>query len=225
MDKLLVETVEVRGRSSFWRVIDMRVEHVVLFKVDELTEEAQYKAHEAWVNECHEIVWAEENRESLKAFCREFPVEAKNWWYDVGNGGITPVMGYGFIEDEVWELTGLRLRTWLINNYGHVLTEGRYFSIVISTNPYRYKAKRSKAILEESCCPFTGYCMDESLLAPIREFIRKPDGRTLEDLLTKCLWSWVDACREDAEYQVSFEYFVEHARANEYEFTADGRMQ
>lgn len=200
----------------------MRVEHTIIFKIDELSETAQQKAWEKSLQH-FDMPWADENRQSLEAFCKEFPVKAKDWCYG-DRADIVPVMEFSQYDDAVWELTGLRLRTWLLNNFDHVLYAGKYISKTYSTLPYRYRFRHSKAIIEESCCPFTGYCMDETLLDPIRKFIKTPDNRTLEDLLGECLWSWVYACQEDYEYQSSFECFIEDARANEWEFNESGEM-
>jgi len=203
----------------------MRVEHIVICKLHELTEEAQDKAHEEYLERFGWDIpaWREENRESLEEFCKVFPVKAKNWSYGYRTD-ITSVIEFSAYDDDVWDLTGLRLRTWLINNFEEWLYKGKYIHIVTNLKPYSYKSKHSKAIIEPSCCPFTGYCMDENLLDPIRKFIKEPDGRTLEDLLNECLWSWVNACQEDYEYEMTFEFFKEHAEANEWEFYQNGKM-
>lgn len=200
----------------------MRVEHTIIFKIDELSEKAQRKAWEKSL-EHFDMPWDDENQQSLIAFCERFPVDAKNWCYG-DRADITPVMNYDEVHADMWWRDGLRLRTWLLNNHGHVLCAGKYINKTYGILPRHHRWRRSKALIEESCCPLTSYCKDENLLDPIRAFIKVPDNRTLEDLLGECLWSWVNACQKDYEYQTSFECFLEDARANEWEFNKHGKM-
>lgn len=202
----------------------MRVEHVVYFRLHELPEEVQEKAHENYLNQGHEIAWADENRQSMEEFCKVFPVDAKDWQYGLCQLYVTPRMRYSEYADEVWDMTGLRLRTWLLNNFDGVLWKGKYFSLTTNTSPYRYVHRYSKAIIERASCPFTGYCMDDNLMDPIHKFIEKPDSRTLEDLLSECLWTWIHACQSEVEHQNSFEYFKDAAEINEWEFDQHGKM-
>lgn len=74
-------------------------------------------------------------------------------------------------------------------------------------------------------CPFTGYCGDEPLMDPIREFIARPtQGTTLADLLGECVHRWAIEWRNDMECQCEDESLIDAIEANEYEFTADGRL-
>ena len=197
----------------------MRTIETLVYEFHELSETAQQRAYEKSLDS-FEMSWTSENSESLAEFCREFPVTAKDWSY--GNAAsISSVIHYGEYEKEVWELSGLRLRTWLLNNFHNVLYKGKYIHLPIQG---RHVFKYSKAMIEESCCPFTGYCMDDTLMDPIWGFIRKPDNRTLEDILGECLWSWVQACQKDYEWQTSFDAFKEDCEANKWEFTEDGEM-
>ena len=74
-------------------------------------------------------------------------------------------------------------------------------------------------------CPFTGYCMDETLLDPIRAFIKYPSPNTdYEMLIYDCLHSWLYACRDAYEYWLTPEAITEDIECNEYEFMEEGQL-
>ena len=99
-------------------------------------------------------------------------------------------------DDETAQLTGKKLAAYLKEHYGDILKQ---------------------------CCPFTGYCMDEPLLDPIRNFIKKPvKNVTLEDVMRDCLEAWLDSCRQDYEYSLSDEAIIDTIEANDYDFTIEG---
>ena len=77
--------------------------------------------------------------------------------------------------------------------------------------------------MEESCCPFTGYYMDDVLLDPLRQFLRRPGSRSFEELLSDCLLAWVCACRDDWDSRLQDDAVAEAIEANDYEFTGDGK--
>ena len=75
-------------------------------------------------------------------------------------------------------------------------------------------------------CPWTGYCMDNTLLAPIWDFIRKPEpGMDYEALMRSCLDSWLEACVAECEYFQSEEYAREQLADlyHDTEYTIDGK--
>ena len=76
----------------------------------------------------------------------------------------------------------------------------------------------------ESCCPFTGVCYDEDLLQPFKEFIKKPDGRTFEDLLREAVETLRISLENEDEYRYSDEGIEQDIEANGYEFMEDGEL-
>jgi len=198
----------------------MRTETITrtLYSINELSEDAQEKAHEAWAAAA-DYPWAEDNRRSLEAFCKIFPVNAISWEY----GYRDSITGnYDRIESqEVADLSGFRLQRYVFNNYYyHLMTPKTYRS----RRPGSTKKRRSRINWEPE--DLTGYCIDYDITAPIFEFLRsrKPSG-TLEDLLNDCLNAWLSAVSKDYEACFSFEYFIDHAEANEYEYDEDGEQQ
>jgi len=68
------------------------------------------------------------------------------------------------------------------------------------------------------CCPFTGVCYDDFLLDPIRKFMKKPDSRTLQDLLDDCLHNLLITLHKEGEYIYSDDGIYDMCQSNEYEF-------
>lgn len=204
----------------------MRTIRTKVCKFNELSETAQQKAIEKYRSNNTEIFWADENRESMEEFAKLFPITVKRWSYgDRGEG-----VYFSFDEsDEIENLTGQRLATYIWNNYkDYIYSPKQYWICQGRHNTVGANAKHrdSKIFLyEEFYCPLTGYCMDNEIIAPLYEFMRKPCNSTnFKDLLQDCFDSWVRACDKDIDYQNSDEYITETIEANEYEFTVDGRM-
>lgn len=199
----------------------MRTETINIYSFDELSEEAKQKAIEN--NRPEEIFWADENRQSMEAFADLFPIKVTNWSY--GNQG-EGVDFYFTCEDEIENLSGQRLATYIWNNYRKDLYTykqywrcGEHFNCVGANS----KHTTSKIFLDEFGCPFTGYCMDNEIIAPLFAFMRKPDANTtFEDLLNDCFSAWIKACNNDIEFQNSDDQIIETIKSNEYEFDENG---
>lgn len=193
----------------------MREESIKVYKFSELDPNVQEKVIEQFQQEDWLYSWQDENNETLKAFEKIFPVKVSDWEY---GGGRTNICAKFLIDQEHEELTGIRLMKYIINNYGGYLWNRKYL------NHVKGKARYSR-IQKEDSCVLTGYHMDNYILKPIYDFLKKPkDGVTFEDILRDCLWSWVRACEEDWEYAYSEESIKEMIDANEYEFTVDGKI-
>lgn len=208
----------------------MKTIETVLYKFEELSEEAKETAIEEYrghgVDTSH--YW-QEAHESVKGFHDVFGTkEGTRSWLDINTG---------HIEDEILQLSGNRLRTYLINNFEEAFYERKYRnSHHIEERPktlHRMRSVRTwmdggywvtlrSNFLTESCCPFTGVCYDESLLNPMKKFIESPDGRTFEDLLNESMETLRTDLENEDEYRDSDEAIEEEIKANGYEFTEDG---
>lgn len=188
-----------------------------VFKYDELEEEGKEKARERF-REGNEYPWFSECRDSLKGFEKALPIKINDYSY----GDDRACIRFIVTDDNLQGLKGLRLRTWLINNFWSKLEKGKYiYQGGISANT---KSRYSK-LTKEVCCPLTGYFMDESLLDPIRDFLKSPDkSLTFEDLVKDCFHSFARSVADDIEYQNSDEVIEETIRANDYNFTSDGKL-
>ena len=200
----------------------MRKIEISVFKFSELSEKAKQNALAEYQND-GEYFWADENRQTLESFADRFPITINKWSY----GGRGEGVFFTFNEsDEIEELNGVRLRTYLINNYYDILFERKpqgAYTKNEKTGKWSYK-RLSRITFVETSCPFTGYCVDEDILDPIRTFVNKPNSTNFKELIDECFDSWVRACNADYEYQFSEEAYSEHCEANEYEFDESGNL-
>lgn len=194
----------------------MRTESVNVFTFEELSDRAKESARDWWRELATEPAWADEWRTSLTAFCNATGIEARDW--DIGYPGT--YIRYEFpyhITEDVMNLTGIRLRTWLINNWLPHFRKGKYLGWVNG------RAVHSKCQLTYDDCPLTGYCGDMALIQPLLDFVAKPDDRDLDSLITCCLYGWAHEYEADIEAQQADEYIDDCLIANEYEFTENGQ--
>jgi hypothetical protein len=215
----------------------MRTETITrtIYTFEELTPEAQQNAINQYrgdgIDTSHN--W-DEARHSVNAFCDLFDCRTgRNSWLDVTANDC----------ETRHDLTGQRLRTYLLNNFSSAFYERKYRGH--SKNDHRsterpkdhrmvtkirkdhkgnyYRVFRSNFEVE-SCCPFTGVCYDEDLLQPLKEFIKQPDARTFDDLMTEAGESLRISLESEDEYRNSDEAVKETIEANAYEFTEDGEL-
>lgn len=189
-----------------------------VFHFSELSESAQEYALKKW-NE-YDNFDNSDNESTLDAFERIFPVKIKNWEIGCRNYIDSKMT----CDDEIAELSWQRLVAYIWNNYKSDIFKGKYYSKSrYIDGKFKYKSRQSKIKLE-SCCPFTGYYMDDAILRPIIDFLNKPDNTSFEDLIDDCLDQWLTSCQEAYEYEQSLEAFEDIAEANQYEFYEDGTM-
>ena len=205
----------------------MRTEKIKIYKFNELTDEGREKAIDNYRNSGNDYHFGSENEASLKAFENIFPIKIGNWSYGGDRSdGISFTMQ---CDDNIAELSGQRLATYIWNNYRQIY-KGKYYSSrsipTGRTTPpmINYKYRYSKCTLEEGY-NFTGYCADIYLLKTIYDFMKQPvSTMTFEDLMRECLDEWISQCTKDVEYQNSDENIEETLEANEYEFYETGEI-
>jgi predicted RNase H-like HicB family nuclease len=208
---------------------------VEVFKFDELSDEAKQTAIREYRSEGVDTShnWDEAHK-SVKEFHNIFGSrEGNRSWLDVNTG---------HMDDQILELSGNRLRTYLINNFPSAFYEREFRGHSKNDNRSTEKPKGHRLVtaikkdckgnyyrvfksnfLTESCCPFTGVCYDESLLDPFKAFITLPDARTFEDLLQEAMESLRIYLESEDEYRNSDEAIEEDIESNDYEFTEDGK--
>jgi len=203
----------------------MRQKTISVYSFNELSGEAKLNAMAKYMPD---YFWSSDNEKSLREFEKTFPIKIKNYEY-----GYRKYISFDFTEsEEVESLTGFRLSKYIWNNYGSVLFKGKYYGKLVYDVPkskeYPIGArhlKRYSRVLKETSCVLTGYHIDDYLLNPIYEFLKKPaDNVNFLDLMESCLNSWLDACERDFEWRQSEEYFAEHCEANNYEFDERGNL-
>ncbi len=198
----------------------MRTIEIKLYKLSELESDSQKRAHEKWLKS-FQYPWHEENRQSLEAFEKVFPINVRRWSY--GNNG----SGVSFnVLGDIDNLSGSRLATYLWNNYSsEVFQKKQYWICNGHKNAVGLGAKRRDSKIQLEVKSLTGFHMDLYLMKPIADFMRKPkEGVTFEDLVTDSMNAWVQACEDDIDFLQSEQIFKEESEANDLEYTEDGDL-
>lgn len=209
-----------------------------VYSFDELSDEAKQVAiqneRDSRSNHWY-FPWQNEYQDTLSAFCERFGITVEDNGYsygtvDVKHGCYPKVSG----NADTWtqrryditgeNVQGLRLRTYIINNYGDVLFERRKKY----TKGYGSKHRISRVFTTETSCPFTGFCADDDILQPMRDFVNNPTSKRptydLHDLMDDCVSAWNRAWMADCAYYLSDECITDDICANEYQFTENGEM-
>lgn len=211
----------------------METININLYTVTELSEGNQQKAYENWLQNV-DYPFAKDNEDVLYEFSNYFSVKIKDFSYDQQSASVS----FEINEDiDILQLTGIRLLKYIQNNYFNVLFQGKYYG---KLSPYdnkngqkiekskhhpigqRHIKRHSKVIFEPRT--LTGYYLGEIILEPFHNFIQKPDHHTLEDLIYDCIDKWKKTVKEDVEYYISFENFIEEAERNGMQFTENGNI-
>jgi len=217
----------------------MKTVEITLYKFEELSKEAKSKAidHHRCTEDNSHIY--DEAYETVKKFHEIFGTsEGSRSWLDINTN----------FETDITELAGLRLRTYLINNFGYALFTPKYKSHFgdnkvikhprVKTNFYDMsKGARVNssnmyysAIQKDNCCVLTGVCYDDSLLQPIYDFIEyklTPEANKHEDIVSlfeECFASLEKDIENEVEAQNSEEYITEYLEDQEQDFTEEGSI-
>lgn len=210
----------------------METLEIKLYSIEELSEEAKQRALDNIVAPT-DFCW-DDAEDTIKAFNEAFNVRSgRDSWleYDLGSW-----------DDSILELRGLRLRTWIINNWGSVLWKARYRkSIEDKSKEHRYIRKKrfdngkiysawySQINKDETCCVLTGMCYDDNMLKPIYDFIAYKDPKKMkhvdiDDLISDCFHAIKKTVESEIEYYDTEEAKIEHAEANDYKFLESGKL-
>lgn len=209
----------------------MRTVRTKVYKFNELTEDAKQKAIQHRREHFDNSYIYEDARATVNAFNEIFNTQTSNRSF--------LEVRTGHMEDDILNLSGLRARTYLYNNYFTELYQGKYYNVkanhplkhrrVKSTtykNGNTHNAYRSAITLENSCV-LTGMCYDENMLEPLYKFMEKYDHKqdqhtTLEDLFTECFETLRITLEREEEYLNSDAHITEELEQYESEFLATG---
>jgi hypothetical protein len=216
----------------------MRTIRTKIYLFSELNSAAKEVALENYRNNNLDFDFIYSDAENtVKAFCESFNVKTGlNSWLDCCTS---------HIDDEILNLTGLRLRKYLLNNFGSTLYKRKYLKSFFSeTEPKKWHPLRSykptfsrnenkkgfwitytSKMFLESCCNLTGICYDDNMLKPVYDFLelRSFDDTNFEDLLNACFDAMKETIEKEREYFQSDEYIIEQITENCLEFTKDGK--
>ena len=184
-----------------------------IYTFSELSPKAQQKVLDNWLDS-NFYPWEDENTSTLEAFCKIFPCTWKEYTYYPSN--ITASVD---IPDNIDDLSPLRLRTYILNNYSSYLFKPKYLGSKKAAPQFTpIYSKISKS----SDCPLTGYWLDDEILSPLYAFLKKPYSITFTDLLTDCLNSFLSAIVKEYDYYTSPKGIQEDIEANGYHFLENG---
>lgn len=195
----------------------MRTVETKVYEFYELSEGAQHKAFEEWLNYA-EYPYFDEFNETVEQFQEMLNGRVQVSWMDYY---IRKISYNSYFDEEVENLSGVRLAKYLWNNYGDLIFRGQYYSS--NNNPNReLKMRRSKVRFKYEC-PLTGCYTDHCLLDPMVEFMRKPRlDVTMIDLLEECFDTFIREMRTNIEEWFCIEVFNDECEANGWEFYENG---
>lgn len=202
----------------------MRVECINLYKFEELSTTAKENATDNF--EPYTDFIYEDVELTAKAFCEAFNVKTSyNSW-----------LRYSDCYESDLEITGIRLRTYILNNYGNLLFKGKYYGKLVDTFKDGSKIEKSKEhpvglrhvkryskVFFTNDCNLTGVCYDYYVLKPLYDFIKNPQENIyLWQLLDEGLQCLEYALEEEIQYRNSREGKEEELLQLEREYTENG---
>ena len=224
----------------------MKTIEIKIYQFEELNKEAQETAINNYRNEgidCYYIY--DEAHNTVKKFNEIFGTkEGHRSWLDIRTENI---------DNNILELKGLRLRTYIINNFWNDIFSGKYIRSwyfkegetpkklckLIRTSQYKYRdGKETKTGVKQiyrskinftNDCELTGACYDYSILKPIYNFLAWNDPKndsttTFQDLMEECIYSLKKDLESEEEYINSDEAITETFEANNWYFEENGKM-
>jgi hypothetical protein len=176
----------------------MRTITTTVYNFSELSEDAKETALQEWTEQeaAQEYSWSQEAIESLKAGIEHFGCALASYSIDFANSAYSDIA-----VDTPWNEP----------------TEDEIKDMIESAGSYNPETLKGLGD-----CKLTGYCMDENFLDGVRSDFYNGE-RDLKELMLSGYNNWHEAATNDYESQFTMEYFSEHAEANEYEFTEDGK--
>jgi hypothetical protein len=218
----------------------MKTIRIKIYKFDELNENAKQNAIENYRNNNLDFDFIYYDAEkTVEAFCEAFKVNTGNHsWLDCNTNNI---------DNDILNLTGLRLRKYILNNFGETLYKRKYLKhgeLVNERKPFHRMMKQSEITnncsnkgkfsisyysniqKEAKNCNLTGMCYDDNMMQPIYDFLelRSFDSTNFDDLLNACFDAIRKTLKDEEEYMYTDEYISEEILANDFEFTQDGKQ-
>ena len=206
----------------------MRTIRIKAYKFNELDEAAKQLIFDE-MRERDYSFYFDEITESVKAVIELFNLKTGREYSDIRTG---------HIDDNILELSGLRLHKWLINNYWSDLFKGKYYGKLVKTykdgtpieisklHPAGLRhVKRHSKVLFDNSGVLTGVCYDMDLLDPVYDFLKNPDkSTTFEDLIDDISNAIRKTYDTTEEWLNSEEFLTEEAENDNQEYTQYGKQ-
>jgi hypothetical protein len=208
----------------------MRTIRTKVYKFNELTQQGKDKAIERYRNNNADDIQtsSDEIIDSAKAAAELFNLKFGREYTDIRTG---------HIDDNILELSGIRLYKYILNHYYISLFTPKYIRSI--DRPVKWKAFICKVhkgqsgeytqifskLERDNSCVLTGVSYDNDILQPVYDFLSYPNkATTFSDLITDIEHAIGKTFQAVEEWMNSREYIIETIVNNEYEFTIDGRM-
>ena len=200
---------------------------VNVYDIKELKEQfpdAYEKVLNKWQNNMDEVFWQDEIVDSLKECFNSAGLTLKDW--SLGGQGsyvkFTMPTYWSELADcdmLVEDYTGRRALNWLKEAFDLKSVKRVNYIGHDKRKHFRYDIVKKDG--KDWSCEFTGYCADHDYIESLLDDVTK-GGCTLED----AFHNLADVCsrliENEIEYQQSEEYFLEHAEANDFQYTEHG---
>ena len=208
----------------------MKTITINLYKFSELSEEAKKTALDQYRNKQYDNqFYFDEIINSVKKVIDLFNLKTGREYTD---------LRHSHIDDDILNLSGVRLYKYILNNYGKQLFTPKYIKCIdreVKWKAYKCKvntgADGNKYTLiyskqkTDNSCVLTGVCYDMDILEPVYEFLKKPTNDTnFEDLINEIEAAIQKTFDTTEEWLNSDEYIQEEIENNEYDFTEYGKI-
>jgi len=220
----------------------MRTIRTKIYKFDELTEDAKSNAIRHYQNNIlsFDFIYSDAEK-TVDAFCNAFNVKSgSRSWLDCNTSNI---------DDDILNLNGLRLRKYILNNFGDTLFKRKYLKHgeLAATKKSYHRMKKQIEITnncpnkgkvsvsyysniqkESKNCNLTGMCYDDDMLQPIYDFLEKRNFSnctiTFYHLINDCFDELRKTVENEIDYRNTDDAIIEEIKANDYEFTENGNI-
>jgi hypothetical protein len=207
----------------------MKTISVNIYSFNELSDKAKDRAINDYRNKGYDNqFYYDEIIESCKAVYELFGFDFGLKYTDIRTGQI---------DDNILELSGVRLYTYIMNNYGNKLFKPKYIKCIdrhVYWKPFICKRKEYQSgpctfiysrNFVSTDCTLTGFCYDNDILQPVYDFLKKPGiSTTFEDIIKEIENAIQKTFDNMDEWLNSDEFISDHFCANDYEFTENGKI-
>lgn len=217
----------------------MKTLEITLYSFNELNDKAKDKAINDYLHYANTSYIYYEAENTIKEFCNVFNVSYKNNYFEYTRNNYFDFQINS--DSNIMNLTGLRLRKYILNNFSYILFKPKYIKSLKEDKKRVYhtriKTKTYKngnilntyysAINTENDYNLTGVCYDYDILKPIYEFLEYKDVKRYkyidyEDLISECFYNLEKVIKAEEEYLMSEPYIIEFFKENEYLFNQEG---
>jgi len=190
---------------------------ITIYQFDELTEESKQKAIDnfKYGDNQFDYIWSDA-QETLKHFNEN--------------------IAYMLIRMNNQDLTGFRLRKWILNNLYNDLFKPKFIGNInkivkhkrLKNNYYKngnISSHYYSAINVNDSCVLTGVCYDDDILKPIYDFLNNPcEHTTFKDLINKCKDSLNNSIEKEINWHYTDEGKIEHLSQQDYVYSENGTL-